>query len=345
MRFVYFACSVISLATSATLSHAFEIEEHRIYESEVATDELRIISTADVSVFEPLIQLFQRQNPSVSIDYTVASSSELMKAIYQEGAKFDLAISSAMDLQTKLANDGFASTFTSSATDALPDWAKWHDQLFAFTQEPAVLVVSDTAFTGRTLPDTRDELVELLRANENTFRGRIGTYDIRTSGFGYMVATQDSRNTESYWRLTEVMGRLETQLFCCSGAMIDRVASGELAMAYNVLGSYAESRSGPDDGFSIVALQDFSTIMLRTALVPATAENPETAGKMIDFLISSETQSTLADLTGLPPVLREQQEESNALRRIHLGPGLLVFLDKLRRQTFLRNWEASITQQ
>ena len=345
MRLAYLACSLVFFTASTSAGAAFEVEEHRTYPAAAEAVELRIISTADAAVFEPLIQSFQRDNPSISVDYTVASSAELMKAIYQEGASFDLAISSAMDLQTKLANDGLAMSFVSSETEALPDWASWHDQLFAFTQEPAVLVVSDTAFTGRTLPDTRDELVELLRANEVTFRGRIGTYDIRTSGFGYMVATQDSRNTESYWRLTEVMGRLETRLFCCSGAMIDRVASGELAMAYNVLGSYAESRSGPDDGFSIVALQDFSTIMLRTALIPATAENPEAAGKMIDFLISPETQSTLADLTGLPPVHREEQEESNALRRIRLGPGLLVFLDKLRRETFLRNWEASITQQ
>ena len=34
-----------------------------------------------------------------------------------------------------------------------------------------------------------------------------------------------------------------------------------------------------------------------------------------------------------------------ALRPIRLGPGLLVFLDRLKRRTFLRNWEASITQE
>jgi iron(III) transport system substrate-binding protein len=66
---------------------------------------------------------------------------------------------------------------------------------------------------------------------------------------------------------------------------------------------------------------------------------------MIDFLLSKPTQESLAETTGLPPVFEGASEKQKALRPIRLGPGLLVFLDRLKRQAFLRNWENSIRQE
>ena len=65
------------------------------------------ILTADLEVFEPYLLAFQAARPDLTIDYTVASSAELHRAI-RNGAVFDLALSSAMDLQFQLANDGYA---------------------------------------------------------------------------------------------------------------------------------------------------------------------------------------------------------------------------------------------
>ena len=325
-------------------ANAFESEQKRTYTTPNAQVVLRIISTADIDVFEPIIYAFQQKNPLVNIEYVVASSTELMKAIYQENLPFDLAISSAMDLQTKLANDGFARTYSSVTTDAMPGWAKWRNQLFGFTQEPAVLVISEADFLQTPIPSTRDELIELLRDNSAKFDRRVGTYDVRTSGLGYLFATQDSRNTEAFWRLTEVMGRLNTRLYCCSGDMITDVASGKIALAYNVLGSYAESRLQNTDGIRIVPLDDFLSVMLRTALIPAKAENPLTAGLMIDFLVELKDNSELGARTGLPPIDPDALQAESAMRPIQFGPGLLVFLDKMRRETFLRSWINSITQ-
>jgi iron(III) transport system substrate-binding protein len=243
-----------------------------------------------------------------------------------------------------LANDGFAQQYVSPQTAQLPAWAQWQDQLFSFTQEPAALVISDAHFAGLEIPKNREQLIDLLRAHPEIFDQRIGTYDVRTSGLGYLFATQDSRNTDSFWRLTEVMGRLNTRLYCCSGAMIDDVYQGRLALAYNVLGSYAENRLAHEPGITIVPMQDYVTVMMRTAFIPRNAQNPDVARRMIDFLLSKPTQESLAETTGLPPVFEGASDKQKALRPIRLGPGLLVFLDRLKRQAFLRNWENSIRQ-
>ncbi len=335
---------LIGLILFSQSSYAFESEAHATYPSLLDNESMDILSTADIDVFEPIILAFQKNNPEIAINYTVASSTEVMRAIYDEKSSFDLVISSAMDLQTKLANDGFAQTYTSTETDALPDWGKWRNQVYAFAQEPAVLVLSNQAFTNLAIPRTREELISLLRDNPDLFKGKIGTYDVRTSGLGYLFATQDSRNTESFWRLTEVMGRLDTQLYCCSGQMISDVSAGKLAFAYNVLGSYANSRHADTPGISVVPLNDFISVMLRTALIPGNASNPEAGGRMIDFLSQLTDYPELTSQTGLPPIDRTAVESHTTVRPIRLGPGLLVFLDAMRRENFLRSWVSSISQ-
>lgn len=345
MRIHYSAARIAVASTLfASVAFGFEVEDRRMYPAEPEETVLRVISTADLDVFDPIIRAFQIQNPGVAVDYTVTGTTDLMMAIQEEGAKFDVAISSAMDLQTKLVNDGFAQDYPSPAT-ALPDWATWRNQLFAFTQEPAVMVVSSKFFDSGEAPKSRDELIAVLRQNPERFHGRVGTYDVRTSGFGYLLATQDSRNSEAFWRLMEVMGRLDARLYCCSGEMISDVADGKLALAYNVLGSYAASQLKTTDGFQIIELSDFVNVMLRTVLIPNNATNVSGARAMVDFLTGLDARADLVEASGLPGVNIVALQENPAHRPIKLGPGLLVFLDQLKRRNFLRSWESSIEQE
>ena len=344
MRFTHFTCLIGVFILIKTFGFSFEIEESKFYNAKKSSDILRVISTTDIAAFEPIILEFQNEYNYIDVEYVVASSSETMRAIYYENSRFDLVISSAMDLQTKLANDGFALRYKSVETEKLPKWTQWRNQVFGFTQEPAVMVISKKEFGALPIPKTRQQLVNLLRKNPDHFYGRIGTYDIRKSGLGYLFATQDSRNTESFWRLVEMMGRLKVDLYCCSGDMIKDVSRGRLVFAYNVLGSYAEGSLKVYPGLKIASFEDFSTVMMRTALIPKVSENPDVAGKLIDFLINLDKRPNLIKLSGFQPVTSGNLLNDKRTRPIKLGPGLLVFLDKLRKENFVRNWESSITQ-
>jgi iron(III) transport system substrate-binding protein len=332
------------ISVIGNLALAYDIEDQRTYLANSEVSVLRVISTADLDVFDPILQAFSAANPSITVEYIVTGTSDLMQAIEVEGAAFDLAISSAMDLQTKLANDGYAQSYVSPFAQNLPNWAIWRDQVFAFTREPAVLVVSNAFFAPDEVPDNRDDLINLLRENPARFQGKIGTYDVRSSGFGYLMATQDSRNSDAFWRLMEVMGRLDAQLYCCSIDMIRDVANGDLALAYNVLGTYAAAQLRTSEGFEIVELTDYTNVMLRTAIIPGNATNVTGARVMIDFLLSMPNKPALVEASGLPAIDPSAFQDNSALRPIRFGPGLLVFLDQMKRQTFLRNWESSLLQ-
>ena len=322
---------------TATAGAAFEIEAHARFGAQGAR-ELRVISTADIEYFEPFVEGFLSDNPEVAIDYTVASSSELMRALYDEGEAFDLALSSAMDLQTKLANDGLAQRHRSAATQALPDWAVWNDMLFAFTQEPATIAVSKAGFEGLPVPRSRQEMITLLRQHPERFRGRVDTYNIEGSCTGYLFATQDTRASDTFWRLTEVMGGLGARLYCCTSEMIAALTSGELLIAYNVLGSYAVNHEDRD-AYEIILPEDFVTVMMRTGMIPHNAPSPDLAALLMDHLLADAHQNSLTR-SGL-----DLNAHKTSLHRIRIGPGLLVFLDQLKKTAFLTEWRNAILQE
>ena len=323
---------------------AYEIEEVRLFESRQSETRLNVYSTTDLIYFEPLVKAFQVQYPGVDVIYTVLSSTDLYSAVNDSSVNIDVAISSAMDLQMKLANDGKTLAHRSNNTESLPNWARWRDRVFAFTLEPAALLMSKQALNGLEPPRNRQELTALLRNNAERFAGRVGTYDIRKSGAGYLFATQDNRQSDAYWRLAEVMGSLEPRLYCCSGQMIDDIRSGDLMMAYNVVGSYAANAFGPEDDGIVVPLQDYTHILQRTALIPASATSESVAGSFVDFLIGESGQQLLQSEASLSSVSTDELETFQYLRPIRLGPGLLVYLDKIKRRQFLKEWTEALSQ-
>lgn len=320
---------------------AFEIEDERIFGTG-SGPHIEVLSTTDTDISAPLIEAFLARRPELSLHYVVASSKEVYRAIHQDGAQFDLVISSAMDLQMKLANDGFAAAYASDAVSALPGWARWRDRLFGFALEPVVLLASRKALQGLAVPRTRRDLIDMLRANPDRFDGRIATYDPHVSGAGYLFATQDARQTDAFWRLAEVMGRLNAKLYCCSGEMIGDLENGRLALAYNVLGSYAATRQPTAPDTLLIELEDFTVALLRTAFVPRGAAQPALGGAFLDFMLGPEGRMLTGGGGALPPL--DQAALKPHLRPIRLDPGLLVYLDRIKRANFLGEWDAAMTQ-
>jgi iron(III) transport system substrate-binding protein len=334
----------LMVAAAFAPAHAFEIEEDHRFGPANGVRVVSVLSTTDTEVFRPLIDGFLARNPGLALRYTVASSNEVFKAVAEDSAPYDLVISSAMDLQMKLANDGLALAVPGAGAAAgLPPWAVWRDRLFAVTQEPVVLVLHRDALAGGLpVPRTRRDLVTLLRDHPDRFWGRIGTYDPNLSGAGFLFATQEARQSDAFWRLAEVMGRLDARLYCCTSEMLADLASGRLLLAHNVLGSYATVES--DSALTTVEPEDFTLMLLRSALVPVHAPAPALGAELLRFLLSAEGRRLFAQSAGLPPVDPSAFARATHLRPIRLDPGLLVPLDRMMRRQFLDEWTAAMVQ-
>ncbi|MCB1391347.1 MAG: ABC transporter substrate-binding protein [Rhodobacteraceae bacterium] len=336
------ALALILLLPGAARS--FEIEAERRFGPPEATEEVSVLATTDIGFFSPLADAYLAQHPDLAIRYVQAASQEVQRAVDRDGARFDLVISTAMDLQMKLANDGFAHPLPADLVQSVPAWARWRDRLVAIALEPVVLLLADSALEGLPAPRSRRDLIALLRDHPETFAGRIGTYDPRISGAGYLFLTQDARMSDSIWRLAEVMGRLDARLYCCSGDMIAGLLSGDLLVGYNVLGSYAAANLPEGSGVHVVPLEDFTITLQRTALIPANAPAPEQGTALLRFLLSDPGQEIQAQVTGNGVMRPETFASQPWLRPIRLDPGLLSSLDSMTRDRFLAEWNAALDQ-
>lgn len=309
---------------------------------------LLIRSTTDIALFDPVLRTFAATAPGLRIDYEQWASNDLYAvgaaACRGAFAPADLVISSAADLMVKLVNDGCAQPHRPVAGAALAPGSVWRNEVFGLTREPAVMVYNRRFVPAAEAPGSRFDLIDLLRPAGSRYAGRVATYDIEASGLGYLFAFADSSQATTFGSLLEAFGRSHAVATCCSSEIIDGVASGKYLIAYNVLGSYALARAAADPDLMVVAPEDYTLVLARAALIPSRAADPEGAGRLLDFLLSSSGQAALAaaHLTVGPDALAAGQTGDDgaalATRSIALSPELLVGLDQQRRAQFIALW-------
>ncbi len=318
--------------------------------------EMVIYSTLDSRLALPLITAFQARNPNVAVRYEDLLASEIATRVISETdagqASGDFLFSSAMDLQLKLANDGYGQPAPVPAAQGWPAWAKWQDTAFALTFEPAVLVYHKPSFPEGP-PQSRLELLDWLANAPDNLTGRIGTYDIEKSAVGYLFLARDTEHFPDVWSMLAAMGRAGLQTFSTSQDIIDRVADGRLVLGYNILGSYAaeQARFAPDLG--LVLMRDYTVVVSRVAMVPRAASAPDLGRNFLAFLMSAEGQALLSEKLRLPSVSLEvsgagsraemQKALGDQLRPVPVSPGVLVYLDQAKRRGFLRLWHKALS--
>lgn len=324
--------------------------------SGAASEKMVIYSSTDVDRIVFLVRAFQELYPTITIEYHELDTLDINKRVIAETdagePTADLTLSSAMDLQIKLVNDGYSAPYFSTQSSALPDWANWRNEAFGFTYEPSVILYNRALAPSLADVNTRFELAKTLNEKSDLLHNRIVTYDPEFSGLGYLYGTQDAVQSEDFWYLVRSMGDSGVQLMTSSASMINKVASGEALIAYNVLGSYALARTRDNPDLAITIPEDYCLVMSRIAVMTRTAQNQQAAGQFIDFLLSKEGQQLIAgpaslyairtDISGEATARKLQETTNGPLTPIHLGPGLLVYLDHMKRRDFLNRWNRAM---
>lgn len=316
---------------------------------------LKIYSSLEESLAKPLITVFQLANRNVEVQYFDLQTLDIYERIIQESdtgeATADLVISSAMDLQVKLTNDGYALRVTPPQAE-WPKWAQWQDSAFGLTFEPSVIIYNKTFFKNTSPPANRKDLTNLLNNQNSDLFGKFGTYDIERSGLGFLFLARDIEHDRQIWSLINAMGASGVKLYPNSSSILERVADGRLSLGYNILGSYAKewAKSNPDIG--IILPEDFTVVMTRIALIPNKSSNPIIGEKFLKFLMSEQGQSIMAKDLELPAVHPAIEGENTAsafrdkfgdrLRPISIGPGLVAYLDQIKRARFLKRWNNTL---
>lgn len=317
---------------------------------------LVVYSSLDVPLVKPMIEGFQKANPDVAVRYEDLLTTEIYDRVVAETdagqGTADMAFSSAMDLQVKLANDGYAQESHLPMSARWPRWANWRDTAYALTFEPAVFVYHKPSFPDGNPPATRGQVMDFLERQGDKVFGRIGTYDIERSGVGFMFMARDQEQFPDIWTLIRAMGAAGVKLYSTSSAILERIADGRFVFGYNILGSYAADWAARNPDVGIILPKDYTVVMSRIGLVPAAARSPDLGRRYLEYFMSFQGQTVMArelqiaavnpDVSGDNTANRMQQVLGGQLRPVPVSPGLMVYLDQVKRSRVIERWNEAL---
>jgi iron(III) transport system substrate-binding protein len=317
---------------------------------------LSIYGVTDNEQTNHLIREFRILYPAIQVEYSNMSTTELYNRFISEmaaGSSADVTWSSSMDLQVKLVNDGYAQPHKSPETAKLPEWANWKNEAFGTTYEPIGFVYNKRLVPAADVPQSHADFIKLLTTQTEKYKGKVTTYDPEKSGVGFMLVTQDKQvNGAGYADLLKAFGAVQVRVQASTGTMMERIASGENLIGYNLNAAYALTRAKKDPSIGIVLPKDYTLVISRVMFIAKNAKNPNAAKLWLDFVLSAKGQEIIAnkaDLYAIRPDVEGETTASglkkqlgDALRPIPIGTGLLTYLDQSKRLDFLKQWNGAV---
>ncbi len=316
---------------------------------------LTVYSSTDSAIAAPLLRDFAALRPRIKVEFNDLNTTEIYNRFVSEAAagvgSGDILWSSAMDLQVKLVQEGYAAETRSPEADRLPAWAVWKGEAYGTTYEPIVFVYNKRLLKPEEAPQSHAALAAMLRAQRDRFKGKITAYDPERSGVGFLLITQDSLQDPAFDEAARAYGAAGIKLYTAVGAMLERVQSGEHVLAFNVFASYANARARKDPSLAVVYPQDYVLVLSRIAFVPKAARHPNAGRVFLDYLLSQRGQEVVAraglgsiraDVTGEGTAVTLSQSLGSRLRPIPVAPSLLDWLDPPKRLGFLDRWQKAL---
>ena len=336
---------------SAQVPGGYAASYSKLIENGTAEGRLVIWSTTDRRAMRDLLSAFGRAYPGIKIEYHDLPGRSVLDRFLADARaglpSADILLSSSMDTQIKLVNDGYAQRYESPEKEHLPDWANWKDQAWGVTAEPIVIVYNKSLLSADRVPRNHMDFVRLLERRDPALRGRVATYDPAASSVGYLWLSQDNAISGHVWQMAHGLGANRARFFPTSEDVIQDVSSGRSVIGYNALGSYALDEAARNPDLGVVFPSDYTLVMSRIAMIPSASRHPNAARLFLDFLLSTKGQSLLAD-HAMPSIRNDVArpaglpESSSPMRAVRVGPELLIAQDRLTRNRFMKQWNREV---
>jgi iron(III) transport system substrate-binding protein len=317
---------------------------------------LVIYSSTDSASVEPLLQDFKSLYSFLQVEYNDLNTQELYNRFIAETAAgtgtADLLWSSAMDLQIQLANKGNALTYVSPEISGLPKWAVWQNQAYGTTFEPSSIAYNKRLLPADAVPQSHTDLLRLPKEKPDLFKEKIATYDPEKTGTGFLLANQDAKVFPQFWDMIKVFAGSGAKTYSSTGAMLEKVGSGEHYLAYNIIGSYVILRQKKDPSLGLVLPKDYTLVMSRVAFISKAARSPNAAKLFLDYILSKRGQTVMSekslvyslrsDVPGNVTAAGLTKELGKALKPIEVNTDILSSLEQNKRLEFMKQWQAAM---
>lgn len=326
-----------------------------LVEKAVKEGAVSIYTSTDDVQGRPLIEAFKAAFPGIRVDYNdLGTNGAYNRVISESAAKqvgSDIVWTSAMDLQMVLVSKGQAEAYKSPEIAHLPAWANYNDSLYATSVEPVAIMYNKSQLGALKPPQTRAELIAFLNANKDALKGKVASFDPEKSGTGFLFFNNDARTTTDTWDLVKAFGGTDPKVYGSSGAMREKISSGEHWIAFNVIGSYAIEWAKKNSNLGVVLTPDHAAAFSRVANISKGAPHPAAARVFLDFLLSQKGQTAMAG-SGAPAIRTDVTEGLNIaklndmaggkLKPIPVSAALLEASDPKNRAEFFQKWKQAL---
>ena len=297
---------------------------------------------------------FQKANPDVAVRYEDMLTGEIYDRIVEETdageQTADFAFSSAMDLQVKLANDGYAQR------SDLPMSAP----LAALGQLAQHRLCADLRAGGLRLSQA-----ELRRARSRPRRGPSSSTISSAKGERGLWPDRHLRHRALRRRLHvhvarpgavrrhlvggPAMGAAGVKLYSTSSAILERVADGRFVLGYNILGSYAADWAARAPGCRHrPAAGTIPSSCRASAWCRRRPPRRTSAGAIWNsscrrkarrsWRANCRSPRVSPDVAGDNTANTMQEVLGAQLRPVPVSPGLMVYLDQVKRARLIARW-------
>jgi iron(III) transport system substrate-binding protein len=347
------ACATLFAgAAMAQVPPGYPADYQKIIDGAKKEGKLVIYGATDSKATQPLIKDFNALYPGITVEYNDMNSTEVYNRFISEAAAggntADAMWSSAMDLQMRLASDGYALQYKSVEVSKIPGWAVWDDKAYGTTFEPAAIVYNKRLVDAKEVPQNHADFAKLIQ--QPKFKDKVTTYDIEKSGVGFMFMTQDARENPKFLELENAFGVAKVRVQSSTGTMMERISSGENLIGYNVLGSYALVRAKADPSIGVVLPKDYTLIMSRVIFINKAAKNVNAAKLWMDYILSHRGQTIIANDSKLFAIRQDVVGETTSadlikqigkdnVKPVPVHPIVLQFLGPAKRMAFLKQWK------
>lgn len=326
-----------------------------IVEKARAEGTVAIYTSTDDVQGRPLIEAFKAAYPGIKVDYNDLGTNGAYNRVISEAAArqvgSDVVWTSAMDLQMVLVQRGLAETYKSPDAGKLPDWANYNDTLYATSVEPVAILYNKTMLGSLKPPQTRAELIAFLKDNKDALKGKIATFDPEKSGSGFLFFSNDAKTANDTWDLVRAFGATDGKVYGSSGAIREKIVSGEHWLAFNIIGSYAIEWANKNPSLGFIITPDHATAFSRVAHISKNAPHPNAGRLFLDFMLSQQGQSAIAG-SGAPSIRTDVTDGLNLaklnemaggkLKPIPVTAALLEGTEPKTRAEFFRRWKEAL---
>jgi iron(III) transport system substrate-binding protein len=346
-----FYMTVLTLAGSsafAQIPRDYPARYQKIIEAAKKEGSVRIDATTNKDSVVSLIQGFTTTYPGIKVEYNDMSSTELYNRYAAGNMRGDVVWDSSMDSALQLAKN-YALPYRSPEKDMLPSWAVWKNLAYGTTYEPVVFIYNKLLLSPDVVPTTHTTLAKLAATQTDMFKNKITTYDIEKSAVGFTLAVQDKIHDPNYFNTLHNLARGGLFAQSSTGTMMERVSSGETLIGYNILGCYAQARARTDKAMAIVYPSDYTLVLSRVAFINKKARHPNAAKLWLDYLLSRDGQTILANQAEITSIRTDISGDNNRhaltqklgetiLKPIPVNETLLHYLQPKPRLEFIKNW-------